>query len=314
MSAIGTNTKRISLSTGVTDIQRIHPAKTAHIIATLDELTKGRAVLAIGAGEVMNIEPYGMEWDPPSARAERLKEAVRIIKMLWKSSRSNPVSFEGKFYKLNKAWLDQAPFRNHTPPVYIGSLGSQRTLKLVGEVGDGWFPWFNTLDTFKKRTQIIREAASSAGRKMQGIDLCVLLFTAVTSNDQIRKRAISALKAEILVLNHRNVLKDLGYRFTVPQDFDYSYQHVLATEDAAAIAAKAAEAMPDDVATQFMASGDVDDCLETVAKFVESGATHIALRDVVGQYLYGSVQKAEATLRAFKRRIIPYFDVVDESY
>src|SRR5271169_3888120 len=53
LSAIGAQTKRLSLGTVVTDTQRTHPARTAQIVATLDELTEGRAFLGIGAGEAM---------------------------------------------------------------------------------------------------------------------------------------------------------------------------------------------------------------------------------------------------------------------
>ncbi len=49
---IGARTTTIRLGSGVTDIQRIHPAKVAGMIATLDHLTNGRVNLGIGAGEV----------------------------------------------------------------------------------------------------------------------------------------------------------------------------------------------------------------------------------------------------------------------
>src|SRR5487761_1511108 len=43
MSAIGAQTRKISFATGVTDAQRAHPARTAHTVATLAEITEGRA-------------------------------------------------------------------------------------------------------------------------------------------------------------------------------------------------------------------------------------------------------------------------------
>jgi alkanesulfonate monooxygenase SsuD/methylene tetrahydromethanopterin reductase-like flavin-dependent oxidoreductase (luciferase family) len=74
---IGARTTMIRLGAGVTDIQRINPAKVAGMIATLDHLTNGRINLGIGAGEVMNTQPFGMLWEPPAVRVSRLKN-------LWK--------------------------------------------------------------------------------------------------------------------------------------------------------------------------------------------------------------------------------------
>src|SRR5215467_13060021 len=55
LPAIGSRTKRVKLSTAVTDPYRRHPVEIAHWVATLDQLTGGRTVLGIGAGEVMNL-------------------------------------------------------------------------------------------------------------------------------------------------------------------------------------------------------------------------------------------------------------------
>jgi phthiodiolone/phenolphthiodiolone dimycocerosates ketoreductase len=307
MSAIGIQTQKITLSPGVTDTQRLHPAKMAHIVATLDDLTRGRAILAIGAGEAMNIVPYGLPWEKPEVRLQRLKESITVMRLLWKSSREEPVTFEGRFYRLQNAWLDQHTYQNRIPKVYIGALGSPRTLKLVGEIGDGYFPWFNTVETFRKRVKIIQDAARQAGRSLEDIDLVVLLFAAITKDESIRKRAINAIKPEICILNHRNLLKEIGYELKIGKEMDYAYQHVLATQEAAKVAAFIAEEMSDDVASQFMLVGSADECIEKINQFVEIGATHIVLRDAIGQYLFGSVEKGEETLRELKHSIMAYF-------
>src|SRR5271165_1897367 len=54
LAFIGAKTQKIKMGSGVTDIQRMHPAKIANTVTTLDNLTHGRAILGIGAGEIMN--------------------------------------------------------------------------------------------------------------------------------------------------------------------------------------------------------------------------------------------------------------------
>jgi len=307
MSAIGVQTRRVKLSPGVTDVQRLHPAKMAHIVATLHELTEGRTMLAIGAGEAMNIRPYGLPWEEPDVRVDRLRESVQVMRLLWNSTRDKPVNYKGTFYTLEGAWLDQHPYRGRIPKVYIGALGSRRTLRLVGEIGDGYFPWFNTLDTFRKRVSVIESAAESVGRSIKDIDLVVLLFAAITKDESLRKRAINMIKPEIAVLNHRDLLGKMGYQMKPAGRADYSYQHVLGTTQAAKMAASLSEEMPDEIAEQFMLTGSPDSCIEKIDKFAALGATHIVLRDAIGQYVFGSVDRGEETMKELGQKVLPYF-------
>src|SRR5580692_11488670 len=98
LAYIGAKTSRAMLASGVTDTQRMHPAKTASTVATLDNLTGGRAVLGIGAGEVMNTRPYGMEWESADMRILRVKEYIQVVRKLWSSSFEHQVGFEGELY------------------------------------------------------------------------------------------------------------------------------------------------------------------------------------------------------------------------
>jgi phthiodiolone/phenolphthiodiolone dimycocerosates ketoreductase len=94
MGAIAARTKRVGMCPAVSDTQRIHPAKLAHISATLSELSSGRAWLGLGAGEAMNLLPFGIPFDDiPKQRVRRLGEAIQVVKLLWSSTSERPVSF-----------------------------------------------------------------------------------------------------------------------------------------------------------------------------------------------------------------------------
>ena len=64
-------TARLRLGVSVTDTGRRNPAVTAQAAATLNLLTRGRAILGIGSGEREGNEPYGVDWSKPVARFER---------------------------------------------------------------------------------------------------------------------------------------------------------------------------------------------------------------------------------------------------
>jgi phthiodiolone/phenolphthiodiolone dimycocerosates ketoreductase len=164
LSAVAARTKRIRLGSAVTDTQRNHPARTAHAVTSLDVISRGRAILGIGAGEAMNIEPFGLPWESVHERVARLSESIRVIRMLWSSSREKPVSFDGRYYHLKGAYLTQPPRQRPYPPIYIGVFASKIALQVVGQLADGWLPWINTPDTFERRWSLIKEAAELAGR------------------------------------------------------------------------------------------------------------------------------------------------------
>src|SRR5208337_2154750 len=170
LAGIGVQTQKVLLSPGVTDVHIIHPAKAAQIIASLDELTGGRAMVALGAGEAMSIVPFGIEFENAKGRAKRVKEYIDVLKLLWTATREKRASYQGDFYNLKEAFIIQQPTRKPHPPIYLGAIESKTLLKMTGEISDGWFPWMTTPEIFRDGVRIINEAASGAGRKMDQID------------------------------------------------------------------------------------------------------------------------------------------------
>jgi alkanesulfonate monooxygenase SsuD/methylene tetrahydromethanopterin reductase-like flavin-dependent oxidoreductase (luciferase family) len=65
--------------------------------------------------------------------------------------------------------------------------------------------------------------------------------------------------------------------------------------------------MPDEIAAEFMVIGDSSQLIEKIDRYIRAGARHVIIRDVIGQYLFGSVDKAEETFRLFAQKVIPYF-------
>jgi len=303
MAVIGTQTKRVFLCTGVTDTQRCHPAKTAQSVATVDELSHGRAGLGIGAGEAMNIVPFGIQWDEdPRGRAQRLREAIEAIKLLWGSSKEKRVSYEGKFFRLKDAWLDQHPVQKPHPPVYIGALSSTRLLELTGEIGDGWYSWLVTPETYTRRRETIRRAAERAGRKLDEIDTVATIYTAFTDDPKTKRELTEATRIEILISDYTG-LKSLGVKLPLPER--YTYQYVAVTERYSPILVEMARQIPEDIFKRYASIGSVDDCIDFIEGFVRVGAKHISICDlIIG---VKGLPDVEESLKTYGSKIIPYF-------
>src|ERR1700724_2981634 len=126
---------RVRLGVGVTDTGKRHPAVTAQAAATLNLMTRGRAILGIGPGERVGNEPYGVDWSKPVGRFE---EALATIRALWNSG-GELVTRDSPFFPLRDAVFDLWPYRGKWPEIWIASHGP-RMLRATGRYADAWFP------------------------------------------------------------------------------------------------------------------------------------------------------------------------------
>ncbi|RYE08117.1 MAG: glucose-6-phosphate dehydrogenase (coenzyme-F420) [Hyphomicrobiales bacterium] len=134
MAAVLARTGRIILGTSVlTPTFRLHPSVVAHAFGTLGAMFPGRVILGVGTGESLNEVPAtGMEWPELKERSARLREAVKLIRQLWREDR---VSFEGEYYKTVSATIYDKPAE--PVPIYIAA-GGPLNAKYAGRAGDGF--------------------------------------------------------------------------------------------------------------------------------------------------------------------------------
>lgn len=271
IGAIVARTHHLVVGTNVSDTQRAHPAKIAQVFSTLSCLSGGRTVLGIGAGEAMNLMPYGLPFDNPGSRVARLEEAVKIIRKLWSSSRKRRITFRGRFYSLHEAWLDQKP--ESKPPIYVGALGSRATLEVAGRYGDGWLPWLNTPETYFEKARIVKDAARKAGRSSESIDYVAPLYGTFSENPRILRRLLGKMKRSLVI--EGSALRRMGV--ATGMRASSSYQNVLANAEVNTNIREIQDAVPDEIAYRFLVHGPPSQWIERIEKFQEAGATHVTL-------------------------------------
>ncbi len=134
---VAARTERVLLGTSVmTPTFRYNPPVVAQTFATLACLAPGRVMLGVGTGEALNEVAVGSvaegEWPEFKERFGRLREAVRLMRMLWTEE---SVTFEGDYYRTKDARIFDRP---DTPvPVYVAA-GGQMVARYAGRVGDGF--------------------------------------------------------------------------------------------------------------------------------------------------------------------------------
>lgn len=147
-AALAAATERIGLGQSVVNSPYRSPAMTAKIAETLDEISGGRYVLGIGAGNTpdSDYEAFGF---PIDRRYSRFAEAIQIIHSLLKTGRAD---FAGEFYSTKDAELVLRGPRPQGPPINIAAGGS-KMLRLVARYADAWnwWGWDETFDQIKER-------------------------------------------------------------------------------------------------------------------------------------------------------------------
>jgi F420-dependent oxidoreductase-like protein len=134
LGALAARTERVELGTLVTGVTYRNPALVAKTVTTLDVISKGRAILGIGAAWYdAEHTGYGYEYPPDRERLDRLEEAVQICRAMF---REESPTFHGAYYRVDEARNVPRPIRPGGPPIMIGGAGERRTLKLVAQYAD----------------------------------------------------------------------------------------------------------------------------------------------------------------------------------
>jgi coenzyme F420-dependent glucose-6-phosphate dehydrogenase len=188
LGAVQERTSRVLLGTSVlTPTFRYHPAVVAQAFGTLGCLAPGRIALGVGTGEHLNEGPLGFEWPETRERFARLREAVRLIKLLWTE---DLVTFEGEYYRTRSATIYDRP--EAAIPIYISAAGPQ-VAKYAGRAGDGFICTSGKGMELYSQTLLpaLAEGAAAAGREAAAIDR---MIEVKVSFDTDRQRALEDTK------------------------------------------------------------------------------------------------------------------------
>jgi len=152
LAALARDTKRLRLGVMVTCVGYRNPAYLAKLGATIDSISKGRFVMGIGAGwHEDEYAAYGYDFPSLPDRLGQLKEALKILRMMW--TESSP-SFAGRHFSITKAACNPKPVQANLP-IWVGiSTGTKTLPRYATELADG----LNTVAEPKLCGKIIERA------------------------------------------------------------------------------------------------------------------------------------------------------------
>lgn len=168
-------TERIRLATLVTGVTYRYPGLLAKTVTTLDVLSKGRALLGIGAAWYdREHEGLGVPFPPTGERFERLEEALQIARQMW-SDDDGP--YDGRHFHLAETICLPRPVHG-TVPILIGGGGERKTLRLVAQYAQACnlfgAPGEEGLETVKHKLEVLRGHCETLGTDYDAIEKTML--------------------------------------------------------------------------------------------------------------------------------------------
>ena len=181
LGALAARTPRAQLGTLVTGVTYRNPAMLAKIITSLDIISKGRAILGIGAAwHDIEHDGLGFDFPPVKERMDRLEEAVQICRLMFQQDHA---TFEGRYYSIKDARNLPRPIQTGGPKIMIGGGGEKRTLKLVAQYADQCNV-AGDVDTIRHKIKVIHDHCATVGRDPSEIEITRMATLVLTDSDE----------------------------------------------------------------------------------------------------------------------------------
>jgi 5,10-methylenetetrahydromethanopterin reductase len=287
-SAIACSTSRMRVGVGVLNPYTRHPALTAMEFAALMEISRGRAILGIGAGVRHWIETQmGIPWEKP---ATSMREMVEIVRRLF---RGEPVTVDGKVFRTQAAKLS-FPSPSAEIAIHLGVMGPQN-LALAGEIADGVLLSAMTSPAYARfAVDNVRRGAERAGRSIGEIEFGAFLLISVSEDERRARDAVKPVLATLLSLV--SATPDIPILSVAGIDPD----EVRRFGEAYAQGELPTRLVTDKMIDTFAIAGGPEQCRAALAELVDAGIQHPVAFEIPGV-------APDETLAGVHRHLMPHF-------
>lgn len=187
LSAAATLTRKVRL--GVCCLASFplrHPVLLAIQWATLDQLSKGRMILAAcnGTGEEPELRAFGIA---RNERISRVEEGISLLRQMWADKE---IKHHGQHYTLDGYDIQPKPSQRPCPiwiavnpkREQVGDRGVERAMRRVARLGDGFMTTAVTHEEYKRRWALIQEEAGRIGRDLNGFETSIHWMVNINDN------------------------------------------------------------------------------------------------------------------------------------
>ncbi len=291
LAACALTTRRIRLATGVTDPYSRHPALTAMAIATLDELSGGRAVLGLGAG-VSGFRELGVD---ASRSAVAIREAVELIRRLLAGE---TVTVKGEVVAFHEGRLDFAPPRPAVP-IYVASQRAAGC-RVAGYLADGAIMQgcvAEPLVRFFRET--VTEGTRRAGRDPAAVELVARINVCVADDRRAARDVMRPTIVRSLVAQRPDFFTFTTAGLALPAALRDKVLALPYTHDPTPLKAVAPE-VPDEFVDAVTLAGPPADVADGVLRLARAGITQLMVFPLAVD------GRIETTVERFAQEVMPH--------
>lgn len=292
-AVVAENTSRVQIGTFVADPYTHHPALTAMSLATLDEVSDGRAILGIGAGGT-GLPVMGI---PRIKPAQAITEAVEVIRALW---RGETVDHQGEVIQVYNGRLNVVPSRPNIP-VVVATRGN-RVLQAAGRVADGvMIATYAEPVGIRHALAMVEQGAEAAGRSLDDLTIISRVDACISGS---RRAAYDAVKPMIGVFLWTSY-PDRTFVHRVGLEVPAKLEAIIAKRDYNLMAPNA-HLIPDEFVEKFCWAGTPEDVARRVAAVVELGIRNITFlpHPPTGGTVHDTVREFASTVRPMVEEMV----------
>lgn len=177
-------TQKITLGTSVLDIPYHNPVTLARRLTAIDVLSNGRLRLGLGLGWSKDeMDATGADLKNRGAMAD---EFLKVLKAIWTT---DPVEFQGKFYKVPKSYISLKPVQKPHPPIYMAAF-ALAAMKRLAAMADGWNPVAIPAAGMAQMFAGLKQMAQEAGRDPESLAMVVRANVEITERPLPKERMI----------------------------------------------------------------------------------------------------------------------------
>ena len=275
LALIAAETETIKIGTGVTNPYVRSPAISASAIATIDEISEGRATFGIGPGDKATFDALGIEWTKP---VSTIKSAIADINTLLAGGKTEAGAALGGVKAVQE----------HIP-IYMGAQGP-KMLETAGEIADGVLINASNPKDYEAAMPMIKKGIEAAGGDKE-FDVGAYTATSIGADSEAAKNAAKIVVAFIAAGSPPMVIERHG----LPEGFNEKMGAFLAKGDFGG----AIGAVTDEALDAFSVCGTPDEFIPKIEGLAEMGVTQYVAGSPVGKDVDESIKLLGDVIASF---------------
>jgi 5,10-methylenetetrahydromethanopterin reductase len=265
-SAAAGQTRQIRFGPNVTHVFLREPTLICQALATLDELSGGRAEAVVSTGNFVMLEQYHLDWANRKPLS-RLREAMHVMRTFLDDGK---IDFAGDFFSYTGLFTAARPVQERIP-LKMGGMKGPRSFEVAGEIADGLHHALSySREAYDYVVDHVKAGAQRGGRDWQDLDLGAWIVSVVSEDSAAAKRA-----ARILVAFY---IPSMPAEQLARHGIDQAELAPMFDAFAAGDVAGAIDMFSPELAERLSVAGTPEECAERIARDIApAGINHVIL-------------------------------------